>query len=364
MALKFVKGAAKTTVSAKDLLAIYKKDMGDSIGSFGGYLVDRDRIPTGLFPLDLAIGGGFPRGKNTILFGPESSCKTNVALRAIANHQMLWPELTCIFVDIENSFDPDWARALGVDTDKLMVIVPDYAEQAIDIVEGFLGTEDCGLIVVDSLAAMLTTQEMESSAEKANVGGTGLAIGKLCRKVNHALQQSIKAGRQPTTIYINQTRMKVGVMYGDPEVMPGGNAPKFFASMIVRFYGKNIIDPKVSQVMPVAKEVKFVIKKWKVPILSASGMFEMMMQAHHGLAIGDTNDFNTISEHLKAFGMFEKTKKGWMIMGSEYPTIQPFKDKVYGDRKFGAAVRGEIIGRMLNTGDLLEESPKDAEAAE
>lgn len=366
MALKFIAGAGKKSVSAKDLLAQFQKDMGQEIGNYGGELVNRDRIPTGLFPLDLAIGGGIPRGKMTILYGAESSCKTNVAYKVIANHQLMWPELTCVFVDVENSFDPEWARRFGIDTEKLIVIHPDYAEQAVDIVEGFLGTDDIGLIVVDSLAALITTNEAESSAEKASVGGTGLVIGKLCRKANKEQIKATKRGLTPTLLYINQTRTKVGVMYGDPETMPGGNAPKFYTAMWIRFYGKNITDPKVSKVMPVLKEVKFTVKKWKVPILGASGVFEMMMMDRGDLKIGDTNDFNTISEYLKAFGLMDKGPKGkgWIIMGETYDTIQPFKDKVYGDPGFGQAVRQEIIGRMLADSNLMDESPKGNDDAD
>jgi recombination protein RecA len=351
-----IKKTVKNTTSAAALLQAFQKEHGDSIGSFGGNLVDSDRVPTGMFPLDLALGGGFPRGKCSIIFGPESSGKTNLALLAIAQHQLLWPDKTCIFFDVEGSFDPVWARALGVNTDKLIVIRPSYAEQLVDMAESVLYTEDCGIVVIDSLAALVTTQELESSAEKANVGGTGLVTGKLVRKTTLALSEAEKAGRKPTLIYINQIRHKIGVMYGNPETQPGGNAPQFQAAIRLRVYGKNEMDSKVSSVMPIKKVTTFAISKWKAPILAASGKFEMVTLAHKGMPVGFCDDFNTVSEYLKTFGMFDKGEKGkgWVILGDDYPTIQPFKDKLYGDKKFGADVRAAIIERLLKEGGLLE----------
>lgn len=358
-----VKVTKKATVSASDLLQSFQKDYGESIGSFGGALHESDRVPTGMFPLDLALGGGFPRGKCSIIFGPESSGKTNLALLAIAKHQLLWPDKTCIFFDVEGSFDPVWARALGVDTDRLIVIRPSHAEQLVDMAESVLYTEDCGIVVIDSLAALVTTQELESSAEKANVGGAGLVTGKLVRKTSLALSEAEKAGRQPTLIYINQIRMKIGVMFGNPETQPGGNAPQFQASIRLRVYGKNEIDSKVSTVMPVRKKTTFAISKWKAPILAASGQFDMVTLPHNGMPAGFCDDFNTVAEYLKTFGMFEKgpKQKGWVILGEEYPTIAPFKTKLYGDKKFGAEVRSAIIERLMKEGGLLDEGGVEAE---
>lgn len=356
MAITIKKGG-KTTVRVADLLGQFQKTMGEDVGSFGGTLVNSERIPTGLFPLDLGLGGGFPRGRVSMIYGPESSNKTNIALRAIAMHQILWPDLVCMFFDIENSFDPTWAERLGVQTEKLVVIRPAYGEQIVDMVESSLFADDCGLIVIDSLAALLTTSEAEASAERANVGTSGLLTGKLSRKVTHALAQAEKKSRSPTVIYINQVRLKVGILYGDPETIPGGNAPRFQCSLIVRVYGKNEMDKQYSSTMPVRKKVTYVVKKWKCPILTASGVFEMIMIPHNGLDVGQCDDFNTVSTYMKALGKFEKgpKDKGWIINGETYQTIQPFKDKLYGDINFGAGIRQEIIAAMSLSGQLLEE---------
>ena len=354
-----IKKAGKTSNSMADLLGTFQKDHGEGIGSFGGALVQSDRIPTGLFELDLAMGGGFPRGKVSIVFGPESSGKTNISLLAIASHQRLWPDKVCAFIDIEHSFDPDWAGQLGVDCSKLLVINPSFAEQAVDIIETLLRADDCGLIVVDSLAAFVTTSEIESSADKAIVGGASLVIGKLTRRSTQALVEAEKAGRYPSMIYINQVTFKIGVMFGDPETTPGGNKPRHQSAMTVRLYGKNKLDPSVSKTMPVIKETTFIIRKWKCPILHASGSYEMVTYPHDGLTPGMAADFNAIAEYLKTWGEFKKDeKKGWIILGQHYGVIEQFKTKVYQDKAFGNMVRQHVIGMFLNHGEVLEEGGK------
>ncbi len=351
----------KSVNSMAGLLGVFQKDFGEDIGNFGGTLVNSDRLPTSIFPLDLALAGGLPHGKVSVIYGPESSSKTNIALMTIAAHQLMFPDKVCVFFDIENSFDPAWARLLGVDTTKLVVIRPSYGEQVVDMAESALYTDDCGIVVIDSLAALLTTSELQASAERSNVGGSTLLIGKLVRKTTLALSEADKKGRQPTLIYINQVRSKVGVVYGNPETMPGGNAPKFQANIILRVYGKNEMDTKVSSTMPVKKEVKFVISKWKCPILSAGGTFSMATLPHQGLKVGQCADFNTVSEYLKSFGQFEKdAKKGWVILGQHYPVIDEFKTRLYNDPAFGADVRKQIIDKMAQGGDLLQSQDDDA----
>ena len=359
MAVTFKKLPAKVTSSMSGLLSQFQHDMGEGIGNFGGAHAQADRIPTGVFALDLAMGGGFPRGKCSIVFGPESSGKTNLVYLAIASHQKLWPDLTCAFVDVEHAFDPDWFLALGGDPDKLLVISPAYAEQAVDIVESLLRAEDCGIVAIDSLAALVTSSEMESSAEKAVVGGAALVIGKLYRKTTIAMVEAEKAGRFPTLIYVNQITYKIGVMFGDPETTPGGTKPRHQSSMTLRLYGKNKLDPKVSATMPVFKETKFVIKKWKVPILHASGEYDMVTYDHDGFHPGQCADFTAVVEYLKTFGEFGKhEKKGWQILDAHYATIEVFKTRYYEEPGFGQKVRQHIVTIMLNKGELLQDGGK------
>ena len=336
-------------IAAKDVLARIQKTYGTSVGDLGAKLSDSARIPFGVFQLDLASGGGMPRNRATTIFGPESSGKSNCVLRAIAVQQALHPELTHAMVDLEG-LDPAWAKALGVDMEKLAWIRPAYAEQVVDIVESLLYAEDCGIVAVDSLAAMLTTQEADSSAEKANVGGASNPIGKMVRKTTLALAEAEKAHRSATLIYVNQTRYKIGVMFGDPETTPGGNAPRFQSSLSVRLYGKNKTDPKISKAMPVLKETTFILRKWKVPIVCPTGKFDMVMIPHDGFACGEVDDWVTISTFLKQLGQLEKQPKGRQIVGESYPTLEAFRTRMKEDKPFGAEVRGALITRVLADG--------------
>lgn len=342
-----------------ELVAKFRKTYGAAVVDYGAKLKECLRIPTGLFALDLATGGGFPRGRASIVFGPESSGKTSVSLKAIAQHQKLWPELTCVFVDIENSLEPAWATQLGVDMSKLLVVKPDFAEQAIDMVESFLYAADIGLVVVDSLAALITTNEAEKSAEGAVVGGSALAIGKLVRKSTLAFRAAEKEGRYPTLIYINQTRFKIGVMHGNPEDMPGGNGPKFQSALTLRCYGKNVIDNKVSKTMPVRKHTSVVVRKWKVPIVATNCEYEMVTIPHDGLEVGQVDDWNLIAAYLKDYGLLTKDKGGWTFDGTAYPTQTALREKAASDPLFNLYLKDKVVGAVVAEG-LPEPKAEDA----
>ena len=228
----------------KDIVKGINDEYGTSVAGEGVNWAEADRIPTGWFPFDLATGGGFPMGGVSIVYGPESSLKSTLALRAIAQCQILKPHLKCAFLDLEGAYEPSWGKTLGVDNSKLVYALPDYAEQVVDITIALLEAEDIGIVVIDSLAAMAPENEVVSSAEKASVGGSGLIISKFCRKLTTAINQAKRQGRYPLVIAINQIRHKIGVMYGNPETMPGGFAFKFASKMTVRLYGKDVEDKK------------------------------------------------------------------------------------------------------------------------
>lgn len=358
-----VKVKGKEHETAAQVLARYKKSMGESVGAFGGIPVSSDRIPTGLFELDLSLGGGLPRGRCATIFGPEDSGKTTIAFLLISNHQRLWPSETCVYVAIE-PFDAYWAKQCGVDTGKIAVLYPAYAEEAVDMIGDMLASDDCGLVVLDSLAAMITTQEADKSAEGENPGRTALAVGKLVRKTTYELREAEKAGREPTLLYINQIRHKIGVMFGNPETTPGGNGPLFQSQVRLRVSSSPVIDSKINEALPVRREIRFSLKKSKMPIVSATGKTEVAVFPHNGLRIGDSHDVNTVFQYLKDFEAVQQLKKGWSVLGEEYPTQDAFKARFTADRKFGAEVKQAIITRVLSEmgyDQMLEEYSVDAD---
>jgi recombination protein RecA len=272
--------------------------------------------------LDIATGGGIPLNKLTIIYGNEGCGKTNTSLVYIREAQKMFPDKTCVFVDIEGDVSTDWAKKIGVDVTKLVILKPDYAEQAIDIICDLIDADDSSLIVVDSIAALISMTEIAKSAEKEQPGLLPRTMNKLVRKTTVALNQATKEGRCPTMIWINQIRMKIGVMFGNPETMPGGAGQKFMANLILRLYAKPVVDSKVSKSLPVAKETHVSIKKWKQPIIATDAEYNLAMLPHAGLSPGTANNWPVARQYLNDLGLMIKSPKGYVFKpsGEEFPT--------------------------------------------
>ncbi|CAN5583499.1 recombinase RecA [soil metagenome] len=182
-------------------------------------------IPTGSIALDIALGiGGLPRGRVVEIYGPESSGKTTVALHAVANAQAAGG--VAAFIDAEHALDPEYARALGVDTDALLVSQPDTGEQALEIMDMLVRSGALDVIVVDSVAALVPRAEIEGEMGDSHVGLQARLMSQALRKITGALSNS-----NTTAIFINQLREKIGVMFGSPETTTGGKALKFYSSI-------------------------------------------------------------------------------------------------------------------------------------
>jgi recombination protein RecA len=182
-------------------------------------------IPTGSIALDVALGiGGLPRGRVVEIYGPESSGKTTVALHAVASAQAAGGIVA--FIDAEHALDPDYAQALGVDTDALLVSQPDSGEQALEIADMLIRSGALDLIVIDSVAALVPRAEIEGEMGDSHVGLQARLMSQALRKMTGALNNS-----GTTMIFINQLREKIGVMFGSPETTTGGRALKFYSSV-------------------------------------------------------------------------------------------------------------------------------------
>lgn len=182
-------------------------------------------IPTGSMELDIALGiGGIPRGRVTEIFGPEASGKTTLALHIIANAQKEGG--TVAFIDAEHALDTTYARNLGVNTEELLLSQPDNGEQALDICEILLKSGALDAIVIDSVAALVPKAELEGEMEDVHVGLQARLMSKALRKITGVVNKT-----KTSVIFINQLREKIGVMFGNPEVTPGGRALKYYASV-------------------------------------------------------------------------------------------------------------------------------------
>lgn len=182
-------------------------------------------INTGSLSLDIALGGaGIPRGRITELFGPESSGKTTLALHVIASAQKAGG--IAAFIDAEHALDPTWAKRLGVDVSNLLISQPDTGEQALDIAQMLIASNSVDVIVVDSVAALTPKAEIEGEMGDTHVGLQARLMSQAMRKLTGIINRS-----KTSLIFINQIRMKIGVMFGNPETTPGGRALKFYSSV-------------------------------------------------------------------------------------------------------------------------------------
>jgi recombination protein RecA len=183
-----------------------------------------ETTPTGALSLDIALGGGIPRGRVIEIYGPESSGKTTLTLHAIAEVQKLGG--TAAFIDAEHALDPGYAKRIGVDTANLLLSQPDNGEQALEIVETLVRSNAVDLIVIDSVAALVPRAEIEGDMGDSLPGLQARLMSQALRKLTGVISRS-----KTSVIFINQIRMKIGVMFGNPETTTGGNALKFYSSV-------------------------------------------------------------------------------------------------------------------------------------
>lgn len=217
----------KASGSVEDAISEIKTKFGDeAIMTLGERpKVDVDAIPTGSIGLDAALGiGGLPRGRIVEIYGPESSGKTTLALHVIAEAQKKGG--ICAFIDAEHALDPEYAKKLGVKTNELLLSQPDAGEQALEITESLVRSGKIDVIVIDSVAALTPRDEIEGEVGAYHVGKQARLMSQALRKLTAVTGKS-----KTVIIFINQIRMQIGVMFGNPETTPGGKALKFYTSV-------------------------------------------------------------------------------------------------------------------------------------
>jgi recombination protein RecA len=352
----------KVASESVQLIAQIKKDKGDKTVILGHQVPDVIRVPTGDFEFDFATGGGFPCGRYSIIYGPESSCKTNLTYLAIAEVQRR-PEgeaNVAILVDLEHTFDPNWAIQFGIDVEKLHVVKPGYGEEAVDIIDALVRAEDVGIIVVDSLATVVASKEIDGSVEKMDVGTAPTLVKRLVNKITISLSVEAKRDHYPCIILINQTRFKIGQMFGNPETMPGGQTMKFLSSLTVRVNGKNKIVKEYNPDLPVLKEVHAQIIKAKVGVVKSVFDFEMALAPHGSLSVGETDSWTTVKNELQAAGLLVSLGpgKGYTLDGKHYSKLSMIQDTYQAEKSFAMHLQKMVIKLYSGTKIVFDDTKK------
>ncbi len=262
-----------------------------------------DAIPTGSLKLDAALGvGGIPRGRVVEIYGPESSGKTTLTLHIIAESQKRGG--VCAFIDAEHALDPGYARNIGVDTKELLISQPDFGEQALEIAETLVRSNAIEVIVVDSVAALVPKAELDGEMGDSHIGLQARLMSQALRKLTAAVSKS-----STIVIFVNQLREKVGVMFGSPEVTPGGKALKFYASIRIDIRKKDSIKKGEDYIGTIAK-IKVVKNKVAIPFKEA------MVEIIYGKGISKTAEIldiaveNNIIEKFGSWYSYNSEKIG------------------------------------------------------
>ncbi len=283
--------------------------------------VDIGVVPTGSLGLDQALGvGGLPRGRIVEIFGPESSGKTTLTLHVIAEAQKAGG--TCAFIDAEHAMDPEYAKKLGVKIDDLLISQPDTGEQALEIVETLVRSGAIDVIVVDSVAALTPKDEIEGDMGAHHVGKQARLMSQALRKLTAITHKS-----KTIVIFINQIRMQIGVMFGNPETTPGGKALKFYTS--VRLDIRKIAQiKKGEEVVGARTRVKVVKNKVAAPFRQTEFDIiynEGISKQGEILALGEK--FDIIQKSGASYSYLQKTKEGTeekMPLGRGYDASRTF----------------------------------------
>jgi len=315
----------------------------DSAVSIVKALKERGRIPSGVFVLDYAMLGGLEEGTAAMMYGWESSGKTTLAYRYIAEAQKKYPDKAAVFIDVEGTFDKHWASANGVNVDSLYLVNPETTEH--------------------SLAAMAPEKELGKSAADATVAENARLINKLYRSMVNVTARERGRGHLPVTLFINQFRSKIGVSFGDSRVLPGGAAMKYYASTQIEIRKVKEHTAKDTDDLDVfdSNDIAFKLTKVKDVCALTAGEFNLIRNAENTLGYGALNETRVVATYAKRVGLIAGGGASWKIEGCEtkFGKLAEIEAFFLENEIFFTDLKRKIISRKRKMLGLAECPPTD-----
>ena len=314
-------------------------------------------IPTNIFQLDMGLHGGIPEGVISLIYGRAGSGKTTLCKRTIGQAQKKYPDMAAVFIDLEGTYQPEWGATHGIDNSRMALIQPDTGEQALDLARGAVKANEVSVVVVDSLAALTPIKEIEKSMEDLTVGEQAKLIARFCRTIQSDMLNERKRGHRPAILWINQWRMKIGTMYGDPRVLPGGDAQHYAAAVKIEMKNKEVMGKDANDMQTVDyNEHSFKIDKSKVGTGIREGEFTMIRNPSHYLGQGFVDDAKVVVTWARKVGLITGGGSSWTVDGvdTKFGRLQEIADYFYSDDEFYTDFKDRLV-RMYRAACGLQE---------
>lgn len=327
-------------------IATLAKSHGPAIITRGDMRPKFKHIPTGIFSLDIAMLGGLPEGLATLGYGWEHSGKSTMGYKMLAQAQRKFPDQAPVLIDIEGTYSPEWGAVHGIDNERLVLVQPETGEQALDVARAMVTSREVSALMVDSLAGLAPNAMLNKSFEDATVGEQARMISRFCVTVQSDFIKERNRGHRVALYLVNQWRYKIGVMRGDPRVLPGGIAQNYLAAIKIEFKNKEQDgrdDAGHHQIDH--NDHAFAIKKNKVGVAAREGEFMMVRNPEHPLGQGFIDDARAVITWAKSVGYVGGggTKQTIRGVDRSFRTLQEMADYLYDTPDYNQWLRRSLI---------------------
>jgi recombination protein RecA len=327
-------------------MAAISKTHGPAVLTRGDMRPMFKHVPSGIFALDIAMLGGLPEGAATLGYGWEHSGKTTMGLKFLAQAQRKYPHGSPALLDIEGTYSPAWGAIQGIDNERLALAQPESGEQALDIAIALVKAQEVTAIMIDSLAALAPRAMLDKSFEDATVGEQARMISRFCVVLQSELIRQRNRGHRVAIYLVNQWRTKIGVMRGDPRVLPGGVAQNYLASIKIDFKNKEEAGRDEAGHHQIDhNDHAFTIKKNKIGVAPREGEFMMVRNPEHPLGQGFIDDARAVITWAKSVGYVGGGGQKQTLRGVDksFRTLQDMADHLYDDREFFEHLKQQLI---------------------